>query len=1435
MDGLELTKCDPDHTLSREMVTYSSGGFAGIFNWKNYGLNKPSDGDLIPSGTEGGIPRWQCGNLSYSMIQCPDGVTTPTEDCTYIGKKCPTGYTCQAASPINSVKSDTNPNPQPLRGSPTGAELTWDAKSVFCCPPKTPVQCTPLDPPDAIKGGSDGAMDEITTKTCGDMITPDLSTYANINQAKELCTNPKYMQQIGDWQWVDPTAEEIRLGVPSGSTLDRAHISSDDWLASKCKMTMQGCYNHSVWPYNQQGKPYTTKDWIWQNHDADALSQTQLKQKVCQQCISGSTNPVCKDPSPGSGDKDSVKNKYFELVVGNKTLGFNNTYGPMDYLLWIGGTDGKGQCIAAPDVSSFHNFCVQPAGRDKSMGAGLTQIPGWSWKFRPAAGPDNMPWKPDSGLGSAYQFLKKAGGDDKMQEWNMQARAPNPQIQPQGCLAGIENEDVDTLGRQLQTCCTINTAYCENRGLFKSSHPGAPDASCYEPWWEKGLEMIFGGFLTKWMVKLGFMLWQALPGWAQTGLTAAKDFVGVVVDFLAFFFDPAYAFKHFFTDLANLGYELLKFAGQLWNYFAKMFNGIASFAKAAWKGVKHFFSHFSDKRLKTRREVVVENAGGPGLHLYRFEWTKTATRLYGMRGRDYGFLTCEIKKAGYPHIVKKDEHGYEYIDVEMCKAECDIRYAGDEEMVDPLYFRIFVLYGDKEATQNILDDAITSRSAVASMIEADTKGSPAPAAPATPAPATPEPEPEPAPPTPRPTPVPIVREVQLLQAAECRLSDMGQYRRWWTMPRFGIPVEYQFVCDMFDRRLRNSIDRRPVGDDYLHLLNLYKCYGLGQDRHAKAIDFFDTFLTQERVADEFLELQAELEQFMRVDYTNLLLAVIKHRPEMEALPDIQLAGCSISGGSIQGCDSWCQPMTAPPCPVTQPMGPPKKTQINPSKPKWYDKVGDMVAGLVPKNLAGAIDLGKTIVGMKMTEAIFKKLCRPEGEGEIGILGRMKAAFKWVGKKLMEGLRGLGKLMLKGLDYVTGGRASKLAESVGKTVERWGKNLSEFGKNISEGVSEFGSVVAEKMGFGADGMFTKMSRYLAKKVDKLTEYIAGKEGAEEGVEAGAELGADAAETAGRGLVEALGDMIKALVKKVAESIGLRMTEGALLPPPADAAAMAFQCLTMGLDMWDPGDVNIVFNNSQIANMGKNMTDQWQQNLPPPWPMVKKPSDFISVHPDYAEDSLQRVLWYQFKSPRAMLHQQAWSTCIGMANSEIKANTMQVHKSHLDNCWSLQLASDSKETSIAAPNATAVEPPELAGSPPSETQGKAPVAWQPPDPQPAPLPQSFPDNPAMPSGANVPQPVDSPTPGPSPAAPAAGPPGPPGPPASSKLKLSKKNIIIIACCVGIGVPLLVVIIYFAATKGKAGAAEGVASSAPGGAAVAAAGAPAAGGVRAWRAMA
>ena len=66
---------------------------------------------------------------------------------------------------------------------------------------------------------------------------------------------------------------------------------------------------------------------------------------------------------------------------------------------------------------------------------------------------------------------------------------------------------------------------------------------------------------------------------------------------------------------------------------------------------------FSDRRLKQNIRKMRVASPIPGLSLYMWEWNEIAMSNYGLKGRDFGFISDEIDDQ----YISKDVYGYEFI------------------------------------------------------------------------------------------------------------------------------------------------------------------------------------------------------------------------------------------------------------------------------------------------------------------------------------------------------------------------------------------------------------------------------------------------------------------------------------------------------------------------------------------------------------------------------------------------------------------------------------------------------------------------------------------------------------------------------------------------------------------------------------------------------
>jgi hypothetical protein len=85
---------------------------------------------------------------------------------------------------------------------------------------------------------------------------------------------------------------------------------------------------------------------------------------------------------------------------------------------------------------------------------------------------------------------------------------------------------------------------------------------------------------------------------------------------------------------------------------------------------------FSDSRLKHKITCVRSNYIRPGIHLYQFDWNRTALETFGLRGTEYGLMTSEIKQY-YPECIRQ-VRGYEavHIDVEQARRNEELKKIG---------------------------------------------------------------------------------------------------------------------------------------------------------------------------------------------------------------------------------------------------------------------------------------------------------------------------------------------------------------------------------------------------------------------------------------------------------------------------------------------------------------------------------------------------------------------------------------------------------------------------------------------------------------------------------------------------------------------------------------------------------------------------------------
>ena len=429
--------------------------------------------------------------------------------------------------------------------------------------------------------------------------------------------------------------------------------------------------------------------------------------------------------------------------------------------------------------------------------------------------------------------------------------------------------------------------------------------------------------------------------------------------------------------------------------------------------------------------------------------------------------------------------------------------------------------------------------------------------------------------------------------------------------------------------------------------------------------------------------------------------------------------------------------------------------------------------MVPKNVDGLINLGTMLVSMKLQEGMFKAICKPNSLDNPNMVERINNSFGRFKASAWKFIKSLPGRLLDGLSWL-GGQIASLGKFLGQKASEAASRASSWikggglGETVAKGWESFASGasrVGAAIGRAAE-VAGKVAMEAAEALYKGAELAAwAVKGLLKGVMKLAGFILDGAEFVGE---KVIGPIINKLAQGFAKRFGMDIAEDGFLPPPADVAALALQMLTMVFDMWDPTKVNVLLDNKQIASMAKTTMDQVQQGNHP-YPIQITALSFIKQHPDYMQDYMSRMGWYQSVSPRGALHQEHFMQCFNMAYKMYKQGNLDMEKAHMDSCWVATLA---KKTQV----------PVGAGGDSGQPSGPS---YKPPKPQ---VPQIDPGDPSSPS-------VQSPATNP--------PPQPPSPttpaPHHSSGKLSKTNLIIICVvCSVVGILVIALGSYYGTRK-------------------------------------
>ena len=262
--------------------------------------------------------------------------------------------------------------------------------------------------------------------------------------------------------------------------------------------------------------------------------------------------------------------------------------------------------------------------------------------------------------------------------------------------------------------CNYTPSYCERMGLQYGNYKGVGDCKNYEG--QYIAELLFGTSITRGAIKAGNNVYEC----TQDPTKCANDWVKAQVDCIK---DPvkcaeksfdapirlARGIPHAISSVTNMlreaagkylpkPYEYLcdntfgeigmgdfmcdpvtkalevtfelvdKFADKVsgvllegwdvaWDGLGTGYSEVSKGAEKAWNEVRGIFS---DMNLKMDIVLVQEDFVIPGIHLYEYTWNKTATELYGLRGRYRGVIAQEVEQY-YPGLVRVNTRGHKFL------------------------------------------------------------------------------------------------------------------------------------------------------------------------------------------------------------------------------------------------------------------------------------------------------------------------------------------------------------------------------------------------------------------------------------------------------------------------------------------------------------------------------------------------------------------------------------------------------------------------------------------------------------------------------------------------------------------------------------------------------------------------------------------------------
>lgn len=601
---------------------------------------------------------------------------------------------------------------------------------------------------------SSSDLQYVSQEICGGIPRDNVifNVNAAINTAQDICTNPKFMRSASDWTWVPP---DVTKGTLDGHTFEELAAMFTNYglveyvIKNYCFMNEEGCLNNTAWPYAGSGyaidfdkateyrnnlfksyqslqetmyyackqsgassnsacptRPFTCTSGdvgcyrcVNKNRSSDAVVCAKYDEHGCNSASDACTwEPTADCPT----DPDGGACSHAQMAFRQNTVMGKPTHSMSDLRIWMlpHTKTPVPACVSVPSVAMASSFCTNPnsrkvlmQGQGKKTYDAIVNVPPFSWNGEAGVGID--PINPYRGCLSSF----------------------NPSTNTDKASTAADLVKVVST-----SCCGINTPYCESHGM--AYHQG--DSKCYQSGLEVFIGMIFGSYVTHMFYKFGFHVWNALGHLGKFG-SAIKSYIEMsmaMIDQFMYIFENPFSWKSW-VHLLGSGYfamyDIAKdlahiigdfFSGLSWfrDEFSGLLKGIWGGVKKDWDGFKHAFSLIevragqipdgrdawngnvhSDGVLKRRLGMAIHDYAAEGVHLHEFEWTARAKELYGYEGRTYGFLSEEIDKCGYGHVLSVDPYGRTYVNVATLSEECDERFIGTSEASDPVYYRMLLV------------------------------------------------------------------------------------------------------------------------------------------------------------------------------------------------------------------------------------------------------------------------------------------------------------------------------------------------------------------------------------------------------------------------------------------------------------------------------------------------------------------------------------------------------------------------------------------------------------------------------------------------------------------------------------------------------------------------------------------------------------------------